>query len=213
MKKTVLCYGDSLTWGTDAASGGRHDFEDRWPTVLHAALGSSVEVIAEGLGGRTTAYDDGLADCDRNGARLLPTLLQTHCPLDLVILMLGTNDLKPIIHGTAIGARQGMKKLVSLVRFHDWGRTYKDPEILIVSPPPLCETLNPLFAPLFRGGVKEAQKLASLYAELADELGCAFFDSGTVAQTTPVDGVHLDAENTRAVGRGLEPVVRRLLEL
>ncbi|KJV10838.1 arylesterase [Elstera litoralis] len=213
MKKTVLCYGDSLTWGTDAASGGRHDFEDRWPSVLQAALGPAVDVIAEGLGGRTTAYDDGLADCDRNGARLLPTLLQTHGPLDLVIIMLGTNDLKPIIHGTAIGARQGMKKLVSLVRFHDWGRAYKAPGILIVSPPPLCETNNPLFAPLFQGGVTEAQKLASLYADLADELGCAFFDAGTVARTTPVDGVHLDAENTRAVGRGLEPVVRRILEL
>lgn len=213
MKKTVLCYGDSLTWGTDAESGGRHGFEDRWPTVLQAALGPSVDVIAEGLGGRTTAYDDGLADCDRNGARLLPTLLQTHCPLDLVILMLGTNDLKPIIHGTAIGARQGMKKLVSLVRFHDWGQPFQAPEILIVSPPPLCETSNPLFAPLFRGGVAEAQKLASLYANLADELGCAFFDAGTVAQTTPVDGVHLDAVNTRAVGRGLEPVVRRILGL
>lgn len=213
MKKTVLCYGDSLTWGTNAESGERHDFEDRWPTVLQAALGSSVEVIAEGLGGRTTAYDDGLADCDRNGARLLPTLLQTHCPLDLVILMLGTNDLKPIIHGTAIGARQGMKRLVSLIRFHDWGRAYKGPEVLIVSPPPLCETNNPLFAPLFQGGVKEAQKLASLYADLADELGCAFFDAGTVARTTPIDGVHLDAENTRAIGRGLEPVVRNLLGL
>ncbi|WP_395825936.1 SGNH/GDSL hydrolase family protein [Elstera sp.] len=213
MKKTVLCYGDSLTWGADAASGERHNFEDRWPTVLQAALGPSVEVIAEGLGGRTTAYDDGLADCDRNGARLLPTLLQTHCPLDLVILMLGTNDLKPIIHGTAIGARQGMKKLVSLVRFHDWGQAYKDPEILIVSPPPLCETNNPLFARIFQGGVPEAQKLAPLYADLADQLGCAFFDAGTVARTTPVDGVHLDAEYTRAIGRGLEPVVRRILGL
>lgn len=211
--KTVLCYGDSLTWGTDAASGDRHAFEDRWPSVLQAALGSSVNVIAEGLGGRTTAYDDGLGDCDRNGARLLPTILHTHGPLDLVIVLLGTNDMKPMIHGTAIGARQGIKKLVSLVRFHDWGRPYEAPEILIVSPPPLCETANVIAGASFRGGIPESQMLASLYRDLADEMDCGFFDAGSVARATPIDGIHLDAENTRAIGRGLEPVVRMMLGL
>lgn len=209
--KTVLCYGDSLTWGTDAESGGRHAFEDRWPSVLATALGPSVHVVAEGLGGRTTAYNDGLADCDRNGARLLPTVLHTHGPLDLVILMLGTNDLKPMIHGTAFGARQGVKKLVSLVRFHDWGRECDVPEILIVAPPLLSETANPLTGAMFKGGIEQSRMLASLYRDLADETGCGFFDAGSVASTTPVDGVHLTAENTRAIGRGLEPMVRMML--
>lgn len=213
MKKVILCYGDSLTWGTNAETDDRHAFEDRWPTVLQSQLGPTVEVIAEGLGGRTTAYDDSLADCDRNGARLLPTLLHTHGPLDLVILMLGTNDLKPITHGTAIGARQGMKRLVNLVRFHDWGRATQVPEVLIVAPPPLCETAHPIFSALFSGGITEAHKLAPLYRDLADELRCGFFDAGSVARTTPVDGTHLDAENTRAIGYGLEPIVRRLLDL
>ncbi|MBW6420044.1 SGNH/GDSL hydrolase family protein [Rhizobium sp. XQZ8] len=211
--KTVLCYGDSLTWGTDAASGDRHAFEDRWPSVLQAALGPSVQVIAEGLGGRTTAYDDGLADCDRNGARLLPTVLHTHGPLDLVIILLGTNDMKPMIHGTAIGARQGVKKLVSLIRFHDWGRDYETPEILIVAPPSLCETANVIAGATFRGGIPESEMLASLYRDLADEVECGFFDAGSVARATPVDGIHLDAENTRAIGRGLEPIVRMMLGL
>jgi len=211
--KTVLCYGDSLTWGTDAASGDRHAFEDRWPSVLQAALGPSVQVIAEGLGGRTTAYDDGLADCDRNGARLLPTVLHTHGPLDLVIILLGTNDMKPMIHGTAIGARQGVKKLVSLIRFHDWGRDYETPEILIVAPPSLRETANVIAGATFRGGIPESEMLASLYRDLADEVECGFFDAGSVARATPVDGIHLDAENTRAIGRGLEPIVRMMLGL
>ena len=87
--KTILCYGDSLTWGYDAETLGRHALEDRWPSVLQKALGEGVHVIAEGLNGRTTAYDDHLADCDRNGARILPTILQSHAPLDLVIIMLG----------------------------------------------------------------------------------------------------------------------------
>ncbi len=101
--KTILAYGDSLTWGHDAERLGRHAHEDRWPSVLQKALGHGVRVIPEGLGGRTTAYDDHLADCDRNGARILPTLLHTHAPIDLVILLLGTNDLKPSVVGTAHG--------------------------------------------------------------------------------------------------------------
>lgn len=212
--KTVLCYGDSLTWGYSAETLDRHLFEDRWPSVLAKALGPEVSVIAEGLNGRTTAYDDHLADCDRNGARILPTILHTHDPIDLVVILLGANDMKPAICGTAFGAVQGMERLVELVRHHAWSFGGQEaPEILIVSPPPICETANTAFAAMFAGGVEQSSMLATLYADLADENGCGFFDAGSVAETTPLDGVHLDAENTRAIGRGLEPVVRMMLGL
>ncbi|MFB9952697.1 SGNH/GDSL hydrolase family protein [Rhizobium puerariae] len=209
--KTVLCFGDSLTWGYDPEGPGRHAFEDRWPSVLGAALGPGVTVVAEGLNGRTTAYDDHLADCDRNGVKNLPTLLHTHMPLDLVVVMLGSNDMKPMIAGTAHAARAGMQRLVSLIRRHDYSFEYDAPDILIVSPPPLCETADPVSSAIFRGGVEQSSMLASLYRDLADDLGCGFFDAGSVAKTTPVDGVHLTAENTRALGRGLEPIVRVML--
>lgn len=212
--KTVLCYGDSLTWGYSADKLERHAFEDRWPSVLARALGEEVTVIAEGLNGRTTAYDDHMADCDRNGARILPTILHSHDPIDLVILLLGSNDMKPAICGTAFGAAQGMSRLVELVRHHAWSfEDHEAPEILIVAPPPLCETANAAFAAMFAGGTEQSPMLATLYADLADENGCGFFDAGSVARTTPLDGVHLDAENTRALGRGLEPVVRVMLGL
>ncbi|MDX3929408.1 MAG: SGNH/GDSL hydrolase family protein [Shinella sp.] len=211
--KTVLCYGDSLTWGYDAEGLGRHAYEDRWPSVLAKALGSGVNVIAEGLNGRTTGYDDHLADCDRNGVKTLPTVLHSHMPIDLVIVMLGSNDMKPMIAGTAHAARAGIQRLVGLVRRHEYSFEYEAPDILIVSPPPLCETADPVFSALFKGGVEQSSMLASLYRDLADELGCGFFDAGSVARTTPLDGVHLDAENTRAIGRGLEPVVRMMLGL
>jgi lysophospholipase L1-like esterase len=212
--KTILCYGDSLTWGYDAETLGRHALEDRWPSVLQKALGEGVHVIAEGLNGRTTAYDDHLADCDRNGARILPTVLQSHAPLDLVIIMLGSNDMKPIVAGTAFGACQGVERLVELVRHHAWPMAGQEaPDILLVAPPPLCETGDAVFAAMFSGGVEQSSMLASLYADLADETACGFFDAGSVAQTTPLDGVHLDAENTRAIGRGLEPMVRVMLGL
>lgn len=211
--RTILCYGDSLTWGYDAETLGRHNFEDRWPSVLQQALGDKVRVIAEGLNGRTTAFDDHLADCDRNGARVLPTILATHKPVDLIVIMLGSNDMKPIVAGDAFAACQGIQRLVGLIRYHDWGFDYDAPDILIVAPPVICETANSAFAAMFAGGIEESPKLATLYRDLADETGCGFFDGASVAVTTPLDGVHLDAENTRALGRGLEPIVRMMLGL
>lgn len=209
--KSVLCFGDSLTWGYDPRTVGRHALADRWPSVLGAALGPQVNVIAEGLNGRTTAYDDHLADAERNGVKLLPSVLESHKPLDLVILLLGTNDMKRGIAGTAIGATKGIDRLVKLIRHHDWGFGFEVPEILIVAPPAICETANAPFAAMFRGAIDESAMLASFYRDLADETGCGFFDAGSVAQTSPLDGIHLDADNTRAIGRGIEPVVRMLL--
>ncbi|MBL0373902.1 SGNH/GDSL hydrolase family protein [Rhizobium sp. KVB221] len=209
--KTVLCYGDSLTWGVDAERECRHAYEDRWTSVLQKGLGHGVRVIPEGLNGRTTVYSDYTADCDRNGARILPTLLHSHAPLDLVIILLGTNDLKPVYANNAVIVGHGIQRLVELIRHHAWPVETDGPEILIVSPPPLCETDHALLGPMFAGRIEESHMLASVYRDLADELECAFFDAGSVARTTPVDGVHMDAENTRAIGKGLEPVVRMLL--
>jgi lysophospholipase L1-like esterase len=211
--KSVLAFGDSLTWGYDPVNLGRHAYEDRWTSVLQKSLGHGVRVIAEGLNGRTTAYDDHLADCERNGAKLLPSLLETHKPVDLVVIMLGTNDMKRGIAGSANLAASGMKRLVDLVRHHVWGFDYDAPDILLVSPPKTCETANAHFAAMFRGSLDESAMLATLYRDLADETGCGFFDAGSIAVTTPLDGIHLDAENTRAIGRGIEPVVRVMLGL
>jgi lysophospholipase L1-like esterase len=212
--KTILCYGDSITWGSDAETGGRHTYEDRWPNVLQKALGPTVDVVTDGLRGRTTGFDEHLASCDRNGVRILPTTLYTHAPLDLVIIMLGSNDMKPAIAGTALAAMQGMRRLVEIVKLNATrDGTSEPPAILVVAPPALCETANPEFAAMFAGGVEQSQMLASLYADLADVEGCGFFDAGSVAETTPIDGVHLDAANTRAIGKGLEPIVRVMLGL
>jgi lysophospholipase L1-like esterase len=211
--KTILCYGDSLTWGYDATGPGRHAPEDRWPNALQAGLGDAAIVIAEGLNGRTTAFNDHVAGADRNGARILPTLLTTHAPLDLVIIMLGSNDMKPFICGHAIGAKQGMQRLIDIVRGHDYPLDQASPEVLIVAPPPICQTAEPDFAALFSTGIEQSQMLASFYSDLADVESCGFFDAGSVSQTTPLDGVHMDADNTRALGKALEPMVRMMLGL
>jgi lysophospholipase L1-like esterase len=211
--KTVLCYGDSLTWGYSAEGPSRHPLGDRWPSVLQAALGHTVTVIPEGLNGRTTAYDDHTADADRNGVRLLPSILATHSPLDLVIILLGANDMKPFISGDAYGSKQGVERLVEIVLHHAYAFGAAAPQVLIVSPPPLSESADANFAAMFAGGIAESKKLAGLYREVANQYGCGFFDAGTVASTTPLDGLHLDAANTRAIGTALAPVVRQMLGL
>jgi len=213
MTKTVLCYGDSLTWGYNAVGPSRHAYEDRWSSVLQAELGDAVRVIPDGLNGRTTAFDDHVAGADRNGARILPTTLTTHAPIDLIVIMLGANDMKPWIHGNPVAARQGMQRLIDIVRGHDYPFDEKPPQILLVSPPAVSRTENAEFKEMFAGGDKASRHLARHYAELAELTGCGFFDAGSVAETTPLDGVHLDAENTRAIGRGIAPVVRTMLEL
>jgi lysophospholipase L1-like esterase len=212
-RKTVLCYGDSLTWGYDPEGPSRHRPEDRWPSVLQAGLGAGVLVVAEGLNGRTTAFDDHLSGADRNGARVLPTLLESHSPLDLVVIMLGSNDMKPWVHGHPLPAKQGMARLIDIVRGHPYPLDADPPAVLIVSPPPLSATENLEFAEMFGHRVEASRQLASQYSALAEEVGCGFFDAASVAATSALDGVHLDAQGTRAIGEALAPVVRVMLEL
>lgn len=211
--KSILAFGDSLTFGANPTGGPRHAYEDRWPTVLEAGLGGGARVIAEGLGGRTTVFDDFASVADRNGARVLPTLLETHKPLDLVILFLGTNDLKLFINGTAFGAAMGVKRLVEIVRTHPYGVHGGVPQALIVAPPLTVPTTHQDLDPMFAPRADEAGRFATYYRRVADELGCGFLDAAKVAVADPADGVHLDASNTTAIGKALVPIVKDMLGL
>ena len=179
--KTILAYGDSLTFGANPQPGGpRHAYEDRWPSVLEHRLAGKARVIAEGLGGRTTASDDWYANADRNGARILPTLLESHSPLDLVIIMLGTSDLKPAICGSALEASFGMRRLVQLIRGHYAGKGEVAPEIIIVAPPLLCESDNADMIGHFGGfahGLEQSSQFAQHYARRAQEWNTGFIST------------------------------------
>jgi lysophospholipase L1-like esterase len=214
--KTILAYGDSLTFGANPIPGGpRHAYEDRWPTALERGLGGKARVIAEGLGGRTTVHDDWFANADRNGARILPTLLESHSPLDLIIIMLGTNDIKPIHGRTAGEAGRGMARLVQIIRGHYAGKLLEAPEIILVSPPPIIlgdwQDMMDHFGP--HDAIATSVNFASEYRKRAEEQRVHFFDAGTVARTDKADGIHLDPANTRAIGEGLVPLVKQVLGL
>lgn len=210
MTRTIMAFGDSLTWGTDVENDTRHAFEDRWPSVLAAGLGDGFRVIAEGLGGRTTAFDDLTAPCDRNGARALPMLLASHAPLDLVIIMLGTNDLKSFVSPTIHGPLAGMNRLIEIVRTYPYARGAAAPKVMVVAPP-ACVALTNGGAPLSGRLLAETEKFGPTYRALATDQACGFFDAGSVARATGLDGVHLDAANTRAIGAALIGPVRQML--
>lgn len=210
--RTILAFGDSLTWGTNVALQRRHDFNDRWPSVLQAELGGSFNVIAEGLGGRTTMYDDPGSPVNKNGAEALPILLGSHNPLDLLIIMLGANDLKPHLCGTAEGAAKGIRELIQITETFPYNWNAAPPEVLVVSSPYFREKSDGS-GPEAGRSVAESRRLAPAYSALVDEVGARFWDAAKVASASAIDGVHLDAANTREIGRGLVPVVRQILKV
>lgn len=218
--KTILIFGDSLTWGSNPEAGGaRHARADRWPQVLQEGLlaeglGQGYEVITDALRGRSTAYDDGVVDAERNGAKLLPSALFAHAPLDLVILMLGSNDMKPSVAGSASAAMLGLKRCAEMVKKHSprLPGVERVPKLLIVAPPALVATKDAFYADLFGDkAVEESSKLAGFYAALSVEFDGGFFDAGLVAKASPIDGIHLDAANSRAIGTALVAPVRKIL--
>ena len=211
--KSILAFGDSLTWGVNAATDQRHAFETRWPNVLGSALGGKARVYEEGMNGRTTVFPDPTTTAERNGAVALPILLTTHQPLDLVIIMLGTNDIKYANRCTAFDASLGMERLIKLVKLHDFSRGYNVPQILIMAPPCLVKTKNEWFNELWGHAFDESKRFADHYSRVAQEQDVHFFDAGSVAQADPIDGGHLDAHNTVAIGMALVPHVKRILEI
>ncbi len=163
MIRSVLCYGDSNTFGSATVDrpDGRYGPDERWPGVLRNALGSGWLVIEEGLGGRTTVSDDPVEGADKNGRSYLYPCLRSHRPLDVVVIMLGTNDLKNRFGKTAWDIAEGVGVLVSIVKTSGAGRNEGVPEIIIISPPPMLREL-PMHAEMFVGGYEKSLTMASL---------------------------------------------------
>lgn len=205
--KTILAFGDSLTFGAPPDAGLRHARSDRWPIALQNGLGLSYEVISEGLNGRTTVFGDPKASYLRAGCDVLPTLLHSHQPLDLFIVMLGINDIM-VAEKSARAALRGVTRLVEIVRNHPYLDPSWVPQILIVSPPCPVQDSEGWFA---ARDLEEPRKLAGYLKGLADEAGCGFFDAASVTSGALPDGVHLDALGSRALGESLVDPVRTLL--
>lgn len=206
--KTILCYGDSNTWGYNPSDAGRYPREVRWTGVLAKELGAGYQVIEEGLNGRTTVWDDPIEGY-KNGHDYLIPCLETHKPIDLVVLMLGTNDLKMRFSVSAYDIANSAGVLVDVIQKSAAGPDGGAPQVLLMAPPPVAQLTD--FAEMFEGAVAKSKKLAEHYRRVADERSCAFLDAGTVIVSSDVDGIHFDPPEHAKLGRAVAQRVKELL--
>lgn len=202
--RTVVCYGDSNTFGQvpGVAQMARYKPNERWPGILRQLLGSEWYVVEEGLSGRTTVHDDPVEGEFKNGRRYLRPCLLSHFPIDLLIIMLGTNDLKVRFNKPASEVAMGASCLIHDTMEVHCGPGGSTPEILLVAPPSMLPELRD-WQPVFAGGPEKSRELALEFEYVADTLGVHFFDAGTVTSPSPDDGFHLDAEGHRLLGTAL----------
>jgi lysophospholipase L1-like esterase len=210
--KQILVYGDSLTWGIIPNTRQRLPFTKRWPGVLEADLlrvGQPVRVIEDCLNGRRTVWEDPFKP-GRNGLVGLEQRIEVNSPLALVILMLGTNDFQATHNNAAWQSALGVASLVHAIRRAPIEPGMPTPSIMIVSPPrPGVPTGS--MEQKFDGARERSAGLSDAYRQVANELGCHFFDAGVPTSISKVDGVHLDADQHEVLAREIGPSVLAVL--
>jgi lysophospholipase L1-like esterase len=206
--RTILCYGDSNTWGSDPDTGERFPEGVRWPGVLRRALGEGYHVIEEGLPGRTTVWEDPIEGDHKNGKVYLRPCLESHRPIDLVTLMLGINDLKARFGSSASDIAQGAASLAEMALRSGCGPDGGAPVVLIVAPPPVGRLTH--MAQMFAGSERKSREFSGHYRHFAEQSGCEFLDAAEVIVSSDVDGIHLDAGEHRKLS---EAVAARIMAL
>ena len=214
MRRHILCFGDSNTHGYcaepgDCAGGGtRFSEEERWTGRLQAALGPEYLVIEEGLSGRTTVFEDPAEEGLRGLDYLVPCLL-SHLPVDLLVVMLGTNDVRACFASSAVVICRGMERLLRRALATDcWGAA--GPRILLMPPAPLPEaaertgSARDVMGP---GCAEKSRALPALYRQLAEQLGCGYFDPAPYVTYNTVDYMHLTRAAHARLAEALVPVV------
>src|ERR1700735_1893951 len=219
-RKRILVFGDSNSWGFAPCAANqlttRYDASTRWPSVMAARLGSDFELVEEALSARTTDLDDfqielpsaHLRGATFNGARMLPAIVASHLPLDLVIIMLGTNDLKARFKRTAQKIADAALGLARLVEECEGGvaTVYPAPKVLLIAPPPLGTGFHD--PDEWVGGRENSLELGSAFRGATSARNLPFFDAGEVITTDGIDGVHFSAEGHLKLG---EAVAKKVL--
>ena len=201
--KRILCFGDSNTYGYIPDGSGRYGENIRWTSLLQKQLSSEAIVIEEGLCGRTTVFQDALR-CGRCGVDLLPVILESHSPLDLVIVMLGTNDCKSVYGASAEVIGKGMEQLIEQIKC-----SAPKAEILVISPIQLgTEVWKSEYDPEFsKKSVEISKKLPAVYTKLAAKHGCMFLAASDYANPSSTDNEHLDAKGHMALAKAIYSVI------
>lgn len=206
----ILFFGDSNTWGYQGDNiTCRMPFEKRF-TGMIAHIFPEHRIIEEGLPGRTICMNDPLNDC-RNGMKALPMILQTHEPVDLVIIMLGTNDTKIMFGHTAITIRMAMENMIQFIQCTDhWSVTGKQPQIMLVSPPSMGDIrLSSYYGMFDENSVAMISQISSQFKDLAKAYQCLFVDGSVVTAEQCSDHVHLTESEHAALGKLIADCIRK----
>ena len=206
--KTILCYGDSNTWGFEPGTRRRLGPEVRWTGVARREMGEGYRVIEEGLSGRTTVWEDPLSP-GRDGKAYLPPCLESHRPLDLVTIMLGTNDLKRRFGPSASAIAEGAVLLADMARASRVGPGDTAPSVLLMVPPPVARLSE--MAEMFAGAEEKSRALAYHFRWLAEWHGHELLDTGETIVSSDLDGIHVEAGEHAKLGRAVASRVRALL--
>jgi lysophospholipase L1-like esterase len=208
----ILCYGDSNTWGRSGQNADRYSVDVRWTGLLQNLLGSNFEIIEEGLRSRTTNLDDSDPQFPgRNGLTYLRPCLESHSPLDVVILWLGTNDLKTKYNRNADNIAQALIPLIKTIQTVSVPNNFKTTKILLISPPIVKEEiLKPKSQ--FEGAGTKSQELALYFKKVAGENCDGFINLAEHVHPGTYDGVHLEKEEHSKVAAVLAKEIRILCQ-
>ncbi len=209
--KTVLCYGDSNTYGYMPGSGMRYPKEVRWPGRLQLLLGEDYAVVEEGCNGRTTVFDDPI-DGWKNGLGYLKPCLHSHKPMDIVILALGSNDLKEVFHASPKDIANGAETLVETIQAFTEEDQGFAPRIILVSPPKIGEGIrsSDFYGRFTESAIERSKELARFFKEAADRRNCIFFDAAAFVKPSEEDSLHLTAEGHRIMADKIAERIRGL---
>ena len=204
---TLLCFGDSNTWGFNPATWERYPQDIRWPGVLQNELGESYRVIEDGQNGRTAIEGKAFAGFNTSKVDLVSTLAN-HSPLDLVILMLGTNDLlmRSSVFPDDVG--KGIDVLLDIIRSSGAGPGGNAPAVLLLAPPPIGSHTGEIDAP--ESAETQSHLFAARYASIAADFDCAFLDTGEIVRSSEIDGSHLDSSEHAKLGLAVAKRVRMI---
>jgi len=207
--RSILCFGDSNTWGFNPANKGRFARNVRWTGVLQQELGSEYYIIIEeGCNGRTTVWDDPIEGY-KNGRDYLVPCLASHRPIDAVVLMLGTNDLKKRFSLSAFDIAEGVGVLVGIVQKSDCGPDGRPPALLVLVPPPVARLTG--FAGMFEDASEKSKHLSEQYQRMATEKGCQLMDTSEVVHSSTIDGIHFEAGEHKKLGLAVAARVSLML--
>jgi len=208
--KSIFCFGDSNTWGYNPSTKERYSRNERWTGVLRQELGDGYEIIEEGLNGRTTVWEDPI-EGHKSGKEYLIPCLESHQPIDLVTIMLGTNDLKKrfSLFLSAFDIANSAGVLADIALRSGSGPGGGAPKVLLMAPPRVGKMTE--FAEMFEDAEVKSRKFSQHYRQIANDHGCDFLDTSQIVTSSDIDGIHLELSEHQKLGKAVAALVKKIL--